>query len=231
MRRFLVLILITTLAALAAQARGADEQDDSPTVVENGTANSAVTAGPSEDDVSQSDRDDDGPPLPEPSEDEIDPRVTEALTAMGMVTFEKPFDIADFTLRDLSGESHTLSNYSGSVVFLNFWATWCPPCREEMPSMQSLYERYGDDGLVMLAVNLLESEPEASDFVEHFGYTFPVLLDLDGRAGTTYAVRAIPTTYIINRRGQIIGMRPGYHNWEDPTVIDAFDTLLSAEYE
>jgi len=231
MRRFLALVVIATLAVFTVQAGGADEQDDSTVAVENGTTDSAVANEAQNDGASQSDQNENGPPLPEPSSDEIDPRVTEALTAMGMVTFEKPFEIADFTLRDLSGESHTLSNYSGSVVFLNFWATWCPPCREEMPSMQSLYERYGDDGLVMLAVNLLESEPEASSFVEHFGYTFPVLLDLDGRAGTTYAVRAIPTTYIINRRGQIIGMRPGYHNWEDPTVIDAFDTLLSAEYE
>jgi DsbE subfamily thiol:disulfide oxidoreductase len=132
----------------------------------------------------------------------------------------------DFTLPLLNGETITLSSLKGKVVVLNFWATWCPPCREEMPSMETLYKRYKDMGLEMLAVNLRENNNTVRQFIQRHGYTFPVPLDQHGRVGSVYGVEAIPTTYIIDREGKITGRIVGSIHWDTPQVFAAFDALL-----
>jgi len=132
----------------------------------------------------------------------------------------------NFTLPLLSGGEATLSSYKGKVVILNFWATWCPPCRTEMPSMETLYKRYKDQGLEMLAVNLREDIIQVRRFIQSGGYTFPIPMDNDGRISNIYGIRAIPTTYIINREGLIIGQVVGSIYWDTPQVFAAFDALL-----
>ena len=97
--------------------------------------------------------------------------------------------------------------------------------------MQVLFEGYRDRGVQMLAVNLMEPHEMVEEFVNDNGYTFPVLLDIDGQAGARYAIRSIPTTYIINRNLQVVAMRPGYHDWSSSDVSEALDTFLSLEYE
>jgi len=127
--------------------------------------------------------------------------------------------IKDFELEDLQGNTVRLSDLKGKIVFLNFWATWCPPCRNEMPHMQAFYEKYQDD-MVVLAVNpnKLENqgfddsekaEERAREYVEEEGFTFPVLLDRDDSVWDMYRQRGIPANYMIDREGTIRYLKPG----------------------
>lgn len=123
----------------------------------------------------------------------------------------------DFTLTDQYGNSHTLSDYKGKTVFLNFWATWCPPCRAEMPDIQKIYDSYkenGDDSLVILGVaspgqGQEGSLEEVAGFLEENGYTYPVLMDTTGEQFAAYGVYALPTTFMIDRDGNVFGYVSG----------------------
>lgn len=114
----------------------------------------------------------------------------------------------DFELTTLTGETVKLSDYRGKKIMLNFWASWCPPCRSEMPHMETYYDEYKDTAdMEILAVNMTRTEKDkeesAKAFVEEFGLTFPVLLDLEGKVMKMYRVKAYPTTYILNTEGVI----------------------------
>ena len=123
----------------------------------------------------------------------------------------------DFTLTDQFGKTHTLSDYQGQVVFLNFWATWCGPCQREMPDIQAMYEDLGlnEEDVVVLAVanpksdqypyNQDVSEDEVKRFLEENGYTYPVAMDTTGEVFAAYGVRAFPTTFMIDREGNVFG--------------------------
>lgn len=127
----------------------------------------------------------------------------------------------DFTLVDQFGNSHTLSEYKGKTVFLNFWATWCGPCRMEMPYIQQVYEDYGSnsgDVLILGVANpKTEEHPNNSDvvqneiesFLSENGYTYPVVMDLDGSVFATYGIQAFPTTFMIDKNGNVYGYAPG----------------------
>jgi len=109
----------------------------------------------------------------------------------------------DFTVVSLEGESVTLSELRGRTVVLNFWASWCAPCRYEMPLLQATYEAYGADGLVVLAVNMGEERRRVEGFAEDMVATFPVFGDEETRVGSLYRVRGAPTTYFIDRDGVV----------------------------
>jgi len=111
----------------------------------------------------------------------------------------------DFTLGTLSGETITLSDLRGHPILLNWWASWCLPCRAEMPAMQRVYDHYRDDGFIVLAVNatLQDSRAAAQSFVDEFGFTYPILLDLDGSVASLYRLRAFPSSYFIDAEGVI----------------------------
>ena len=103
----------------------------------------------------------------------------------------------------LSGSPISLEDIQGKVVLVNFWATWCPPCRLEMPAMQALYARYQDQGFEILAVNLQEQDDQMSAFVDEMGLTFPVIVDRAGDLSSAYKVTSLPTTFIVDREGII----------------------------
>jgi peroxiredoxin len=111
----------------------------------------------------------------------------------------------DFTLQTLDGEMVTLSELQGRPVLVNMWASWCTPCKYEMPTIQKMYEEFRDRGLVVLAVNLASKDNLSSvtSFVEEYGLTFPILLDLDGKVEEAYLLRGLPTTFFIDRYGII----------------------------
>ena len=109
----------------------------------------------------------------------------------------------DWALESLDGEHLTLSGLRGQVVVLNFWATWCPPCRSEMPAIEQVYRTHRDQGLTVIAVNVQEAQEQTQAFVEEMGLTFPVLADRDGSVSTRYRVTSLPTTFIIDRAGVI----------------------------
>ncbi len=123
----------------------------------------------------------------------------------------------DFTLTDQFGNSHTLSDYKGKVIFLNFWATWCPPCRAEMPDIQKIYEEYqenGDDSVVILGVagpsqGQEQTKQGITDFLEENGYTYPVLMDESGEQFAGYGVYSLPTTFMIDADGNVFGYVSG----------------------
>lgn len=112
----------------------------------------------------------------------------------------------DFLLTTLKGDEVRLSDFRNSKVILNFWATWCPPCKAEMPHMQEFYEDQKDKDVVILAVNLTAAEKSTNvvnEFVKDYQLTFPILMDKEGEIGEIYQVTTIPTSYIINRNGII----------------------------
>lgn len=113
---------------------------------------------------------------------------------------------ADFELTTLDGDEIKLSELRGKKVIVNFWATWCPPCIEEMPDLQSFYEKNKDNNIEILAVNLTnldDGEEAVRSFVTEYGLTFPVPLDAEGEVGTSYGVFTIPTSYILDEEGRI----------------------------
>lgn len=112
----------------------------------------------------------------------------------------------DFELKTLNGESIKLSDLRGKKVILNMWATWCPPCRAEMPDMQKFYEKYKDENVTILAVNMTTSEKNVDSipaFLDEFGITFPVVLDEQNEVADIYQVVALPSSYIIDSNGVI----------------------------
>jgi cytochrome c-type biogenesis protein len=127
----------------------------------------------------------------------------------------------DFTLTDQYGEEHTLSDYAGKILFLNFWATWCGPCQSEMPEIQALYEEYGKNGedLIVLGVanpkteeypnNQDVGQEEIVQFLEDGGYTFPVVMDTTGRVFAQYGIQAFPTTFMVDAEGNVFGYVQG----------------------
>ena len=120
----------------------------------------------------------------------------------------------DFTLKSTTGDNLRLSEYRGQVVMLNFWASWCGPCRQEMPLLDELHQRYSKAGFTILGVNV-ENNPEAAQrALQEIPVTFPILFDNDGTVSKLYDISAMPTTYLLDRDGKVRylhkGYKPGY---------------------
>jgi len=133
----------------------------------------------------------------------------------------------DFALPTLRGDYVKLSDYRGKVVFLNIWATWCPPCREEMPSMESLYQRLKGRDFEMLAVSIdREGEKVVRPFAAKYGLTFPVLLDPNSKTSRLYGLTGIPESFIIDKNGVVIHKIIGAQHWMKKEWLDYFDRII-----
>jgi thiol-disulfide isomerase/thioredoxin len=152
--------------------------------------------------------------------------VVRAFAQADLPLLRRPQAPPDFSLPGLNGETFSLSAHRGQVIFLNFWATWCPPCRSEMPSMEILYRRLEPLGLVFAAVDIQEKPDLAQAYIAEGGYSFPVVVDFTGRVSTRYGVRAIPSTFIIARDGNVVAAVTGALDWSRPEVIAALEALL-----
>ena len=115
----------------------------------------------------------------------------------------------NFKLKDLNGKEVSLSDFKGKKVFLNFWASWCPPCKAEMPDIENLYVETKDSDLVILTVNLGEDKTTAKSFIDKNKYNFTVLLDLDQSTAKQYNIAAIPTSFFIDKEGNIVSTIKG----------------------
>jgi peroxiredoxin len=120
----------------------------------------------------------------------------------------------DFTLKSKSGKNIKLNEYRGEVVMINFWASWCGPCRQEMPALEQLYSKYKDLGFVILGVNIDEDSGKAVGMLNNSPVSFPILFDNDKKVSDLYDVTAMPTTYLIDRDGNLRHLykayKPGY---------------------
>lgn len=133
----------------------------------------------------------------------------------------------DFTLPTLGGNPVRLSNHGGKVVFLNFWATWCPPCRQEMPSMEFLYQRLKGRDFEMLAVSIdTKGADHVQSFVATYGLTFPILLDPNKKVYRLYGLTGVPETFIINKKGDILLKIIGPRDWMKKPWLDYFDRII-----
>lgn len=132
----------------------------------------------------------------------------------------------DFTLENRSGGTVSLSDLRGEVVLLNFWATWCPPCRQEMPLLDQIYSRYEALGFTLLGVNVEQDSRLADRFLADVPVTFPILLDPNEQVSKLYRVPAMPTTVIIDRQGTVRYIHYGFRPGDEETVHNEVRRLL-----
>ena len=140
-----------------------------------------------------------------------------------------PTAAPDFELKDPAGKQLSLKELRGKVVFLNFWATWCPPCIEEMPAMEKLHQELQKDGLVILAVNFQEGPERVKEFLAKHNLTFTALLDRDGKVSELYQAWALPVSVMINKRGEIAARAMGSKDWHSAEARQFFKQLLAEE--
>lgn len=133
----------------------------------------------------------------------------------------KPFLAPDFTLQGEDGKTYRLKDYRGKVVVINFWATWCPPCRYEMPSLERAWTQLKDKDVVVLAVDVGETTDVIFEFTGTYPMTFPIPMDLDGSVLKQYPVTGLPTTYIVNPEGIVTHRAVGSREWDDPQLMNA----------
>jgi len=145
--------------------------------------------------------------------------------AMGMA--QVPPKVApEFTLPTVDGEQVSLDEYRGKVVFLNFWATWCIPCREEMPALERLYQAYQAQGFAVISIDLKETADQVKAFFQKHALTFPALLDQNGAVFRDYLVAGMPTTYLISRDGMILARGVGGRDWTRAEALELIKELI-----
>jgi len=142
---------------------------------------------------------------------------------------EQATDAPDFTLTDMDGKAHSLRDYRGNWVLINFWATWCPPCRKEMPSLEKLYQTYHDRSFRVLAVNQWEDVDHVFSYMGELGVfpSFPILFDPQSRVSEAYGVRGLPTSFLIDPQGRIAYRAVGGREFDHPEVVRLIDGLLA----
>jgi len=151
------------------------------------------------------------------------------LKAAGFQIPKSETEAPDFTLSSLNGTQVSLSALKGSIVLVNFWATWCPPCQAEIPSLKALYEKLKGKGLVILGVDIAESADVVGTFARDRKMTFPVLLDSNNSVAMIYASQSIPVTYIIDRTGNVLARKVGFDGsaWDSPENVSLVEELLA----
>lgn len=133
----------------------------------------------------------------------LEPAPSASTPDFSTIPVEVDYPAPELTLTTLSGEPVSLSDYLGQVILVNLWATWCPPCREEMPALQDFYNQYNADGFVLIAIDQGETSEQVIPFVDEFNLTFPVWLDTGSQAGRIFKTMSLPSSYVIDRSGQV----------------------------
>lgn len=132
----------------------------------------------------------------------------------------------DFTLPTIDGGTLRLADYKGKLVFLNIWATWCAPCREEMPSMQRLAEKLAGGAFEMITISIDEKPEEVEKFIKELGLTFPVGMDPKQTVAAEYKITGVPETYIISPEGVVTHHLIGPGDWDSPSIVAAFSSQV-----
>jgi len=150
----------------------------------------------------------------------------EVLRNLKLAPVDHPGPAPRFSSMTPGGEKMGIDDFKGKLVVLNFWATWCPPCRLEMPSMERLYQEFKGEGLEVVAINFMEREKPITSFLKENGFTFTVLLDKKGEIARNYGVHGLPVTYLIARNGNLLARSMGYKDWYKPEIRQLISTLL-----
>ncbi len=130
-----------------------------------------------------------------------------------------------FKMMDMDDLSHKLSDYKGKPVIINFWATWCPPCRAELPSMNRAWKKVKDEGIEMLAINVSEDEDSIFIFTGEYPIDFTVLLDESGAEIRHWPIRGLPTTFVLDPEGRIVYQAVGSREWDDDALLNKVRAL------
>lgn len=146
----------------------------------------------------------------------LDPLVEAGLKAFNFQALKTPIALPDFALADLSGTMVRIESFRGKWVLLNFWATWCPPCRAEMPGMNELQKAFGGSTFTFVAIDSQEEPSKVKEFIEREQYTMPVLLDVDGNVSATFGINSLPTTFLVDPQGIVQGGMIGSQHYDTP---------------
>ena len=166
--------------------------------------------------------------IPQQISAQISSEAARLLRSANVQIFYQPARSIDFTLPLLAGGNASLSSFKGRVVLLNFWTSWCPACSRGKPSMEVLHQRFNNHWLDIIAVNLMEDTNTVRQYIQRHGYTFRVMLDNSGTVGSNYDIRGIPTTFVIDRQGLIVGVVSGAIDWSSPQMIAGIEALLNS---
>jgi peroxiredoxin len=157
----------------------------------------------------------------------IEGREEDFFSEIGMISIKGDQKVPDFTLKDLNGKKVGIKQFKGKIILINFWATWCAPCKEEMPSMEILHRQFKDKNFVLLAVSVDYGEVKTiQEFVSKHQYTFPVLLDPKGEVFDLFNVRGIPTTFLVDKKGKMIGKAVGPRDWKSQEFFSFISLLI-----
>ena len=147
--------------------------------------------------------------------------------AINIIPASERIPAPDFVLDSLHGGNGSLMEQKNKLVLLNFWATWCIPCRQEMPSMEVLWQKYRAQGLVVLAISIDEGPSQrVARFQQKLNLSFPILLDPNDKVGSVYDVSGLPASYLIDRQGKIISRIVGSLDWSSPETARVIEQLL-----
>ncbi len=148
-----------------------------------------------------------------------------AIAEQGLSLLTKKIKAPDFNLVDMNGVKHSLAEYKGKPIIINFWATWCPPCRRELPSMNKGWSKIKNSGINMLAINVGEDEDTIFNFMADYPIDFKVLLDLSGDIINKWPVNGLPTTFVVDKNGYIIYRAIGGRDWSSDKLLNKVRAL------
>ena len=146
---------------------------------------------------------------------------------MGVFGYPLSTDLFEIKLQNTAGRYVRLNDFRGKIVFLNFWTTWCPSCRTEMPAMEKLHRKLFGKNFAMVTVNIKESAAQVKKFFKEYKLTFTALLDTTGEVSTGFGIRGIPTTFILDKSGTIIGSITGPREWDSKKTVALFEQLAN----
>jgi len=152
-----------------------------------------------------------------------------SLHGFKLTNFDPPFPAPAFELPGLEGEQLTLEDYKGKFVLLNFWATWCPPCLEEMPSMETIHQLYKDKDFTVVAISSDEGgKTDIDPFIEKLGVTFPILMDADKAVSSVYGAINLPLSFILNPEGMVIAGSEGARDWSSEEAKSVLEEMFES---
>lgn len=155
------------------------------------------------------------------------PTSTELLTKLGLSGYPSSMRPPEFIGQTLDGKTISLSELTGKVVLLNFWASWCPDCRPEMPMFDQLHRHFASQGLAVVGINFREGKSAVQRYAKELGLTFPLVLDPKGEINASYGVIGLPTTFLIGRNGQAVALAIGPREWGDTSARALIQALLA----